>query len=105
MSLPTNPDERKSLPIWSGVLAYFPDALLEVSRVSKIGNDQHNPGEPLRWSREKSTDHMDCVIRHMIDDMSNPVDSDGGRHLAKAVWRLLARLQLNIEQEVGNVKA
>ena len=41
-ALPTDAKERKNLPIASGVLDYFPKALAEVARVSKVGNDQHN---------------------------------------------------------------
>ncbi len=91
---------RKAAPIFTGVLMYFPDALAEVARVSKKGNDQHNPGEPLHWAREKSTDQMDTTTRHMVDHGTGFVrDSDGGYHLAKAAWRILAELQLTIERE------
>jgi hypothetical protein len=88
---------RKALPIVTGVLDYFPDALLAVAEVSKAGNDQHNPGQPLHWSREKSTDHADCVGRHLIERGTR--DTDGGRHTAKTAWRILALLQLEIEAE------
>ena len=100
MSLPTNPQERKNTPIFSGVLKYFPDAIAEIARVSKLGNDQHNPGEPLHWAREKSTDQLDSSLRHQMD-YANGVkrDTDGGHHLAKACWRLLAELQLDLESE------
>lgn len=97
--LPTDPKARKGLPVFTGLLAYFPDALLEVARVSKIGNDQHNPGQPLHWAREKSTDQLDSSLRHQIDHLSNPVDIDGGYHLAKAIWRLAAELQLYLESQ------
>jgi len=50
--VPAGAAERKSVPICTGVLDYFPDALLAVAGVSKIGNDQHNPGQPLHWSKE-----------------------------------------------------
>lgn len=91
--------ERKNTPVYSGVLAYFPDALKEISKVSKAGNDQHNPGQPLHWAREKSTDQLDCVARHLIDHSTNPIDTDGQRHLAKVCWRALAQLQLDLENE------
>lgn len=101
MSLPTEASNRKRVPIFSGVLMYFPDALAAVAEVSKIGNDQHNPGEPLHWAREKSTDQLDCAVRHIMDYGTgvklDPLD--GGRHLAKAAWRVLAELQLSIEKE------
>lgn len=99
-SLPTVDAERKKLPLWTGVVMYFPDALLAVSEVSRIGNEQHNPGEPLHWAKEKSTDQMNTATRHMLDHSKGVVkDTDGGRHLAKAAWRILAELQLSIENE------
>ncbi len=91
---------RKNEPIYSGVLRYFPDALAAVSRVSKVGNDKHNPGEPLHWSREKSNDHMDCVARHIITP--DEIDPDSGElHLAHAAWRILAALQLLEEKRLA----
>src|SRR5262245_824442 len=44
--LPTDPAERKNVPIITGCVDYFPLALAEVARISKAGNDQHNPGQP-----------------------------------------------------------
>jgi len=49
--LPANAIERKGIPITTGVLDYFPLALMEVARCSKAGNDQHNPGKPLHWAK------------------------------------------------------
>lgn len=97
VGLSTDSDERKQQPIATGVLDYFPDALAEVARLSKIGNDKHNPGEPLHWSRGKSDDHADCILRHMID--RGTVDADGVLHDAKVAWRALAMLQLAIERQ------
>lgn len=101
MSLPTNDDARKSLPIWSGVIAYFPKALIEVARVSKVGNDQHNPGQPLHWARGKSMNQLDTEMRHAMDHHCFGVvrDTDGTMHLAKRAWRALADLELAIETE------
>ena len=93
--LPSDPKERKQVPIARGVLDYFPDAIAEVAKVSYIGNEQHNPGEPMRWAREKSTDQADCIVRHLID--RGKIDTDGVRHSAKLAWRALALLQLEIE--------
>ena len=93
--LPTDWHERKAMPIAAGVLDYFPLALMEVARVSKIGNDQHNPGQPLHWARGKSTDHADCILRHLVD--RGTLDTDGGLHSAKVAWRSLALLQEECE--------
>lgn len=97
MSLPTDPKERKNAPVTSGVLDYFPDALVAVAIVSKVGNDQHNPGQPLHWAKEKSTDHADCLVRHLME--RGTIDTDGMRHSAKVAWRALALLQTEIDKE------
>jgi hypothetical protein len=66
-TLPTDSAERKTFPLFSGLLRYFPAALAGVARTSKLGNDKHNPGQPLHHARGKSMDHGDCVIRHLMD--------------------------------------
>jgi hypothetical protein len=86
---------RKARPLWSGVMAYFPDALLEVARVSAAGNEQHNPGAPLHWDRSKSTDEADALARHLLQ--AGELDTDGIRHSAKVAWRSLALLQKELE--------
>ena len=98
-ALPEDPKKRKAVPLTTGLLDYFPLALAEVARVSKAGNDQHNPGQPLHWNRGKSSDHADCVTRHLIE--RGTIDSDGMRHSAKAAWRMLALLQEEMEAEAG----
>lgn len=95
MILPADPALRKGLPITTGVLGYFPLAIAEVARVSKAGNDQHNPGQPLHWDRTKSLDHADCIGRHLIDRGTR--DTDGQLHSAKLAWRALALLQTELE--------
>lgn len=95
MPLPTDPKERKKYPLWSGLFKYFPDALAAVAHLSWVGNEQHNPGEPLHWAREKSTDQEDTMLRHLME--SGTVDTDGERHSTKLAWRALAKLQLELE--------
>jgi hypothetical protein len=94
---PANSAERKKIPVASGVLDYFPSALVEVAKISFAGNEQHNPGEPLHWAREKSTDQDDTIIRHFLE--RGKLDIDGQRHSAKLAWRALALLQLELEAE------
>lgn len=93
--LPSDPKARKRIPLATGLLDYFPDALTDVAGLSLVANEQHNPGEPLHWSRHKSNDHDDCLMRHFME--RGTVDSDGIRHRAKVAWRALAALQLEIE--------
>src|ERR1044072_4379828 len=42
--LTTDSATRKTYPMARGLLDYFPDALAEVSKVSFLGNEKHNPG-------------------------------------------------------------
>ncbi len=99
MSILENADDktRKSYPVLTGVLDYFPNALLAIAEVSRLGNEQHNPGQPLHWAKEKSTDHGNTAVRHIMQRGTR--DADGGRHTAKAAWRILAMLETEIEAE------
>lgn len=94
-TLPTDAEARKAVPIASGVLAYFPDAIAAIAAVSYAGSQQHNPGKPLFWDRPKSGDHADCLMRHFME--RGTIDTDGMPHSAKVAWRALAILQLEIE--------
>ena len=93
----TKAEKRKEIPVFSGVLAYFPDAIREVAKCSKAGNDQHHPDKPLHWDRSKSGKNLDALSRHLLDHSVDPVDDDGVLHLAKVAWRALAALQKHLE--------
>lgn len=99
LSLPDDDAKRGEYPMAHGLLDYFPNALAEVSKVSKIGNDQHNPGEPMHWARDKSTDHENKILRHLVD--RGKLDGRGVRHTARLAWRALAMLQAELEAEEG----
>lgn len=86
--LPEDSAARKTYPMYSGLLAYFPAALARVAHHSYLGNEKHNPGQPLHHARGKSDDHLDCAARHLTEG-----DLEG------AAWRILAALQLKCEAE------
>ena len=92
----TDKNKRKQIPIYTGLIKYFPKALAEVAKVSYAGNQQHHPDKPLHWDRNKSTDELDALTRHLLE--AGTIDSDGIRHSAKVAWRALANLQKEIEQ-------
>lgn len=101
--LPTDSQARKEIPMCSGLLDYFPAALAAVAHVSFIGNEKHNPGQPLHHARGKSMDHADCIIRHLtergrFDEIDAPTGSYKVRHSALMAWRALALLQEELEQ-------
>ncbi len=96
-TLPTDTQARKEIPLMRGFLDYFPAAAAEVAHVSAVGGRQHGHGDDIFWERGKSADHADCAIRHLLERGTR--DSDGLRHSAKAAWRALANLQLELEAE------
>jgi hypothetical protein len=95
---PEGADARNKIPL-AALFDYFPLAMIEIAKVIQAGNDQHNPGEPVHWAREKSTDHGNKVFRHWLE--RGTLDSDGTRHTAKAAWRVLAELETECEMAQG----
>lgn len=96
-TLPVDAKARKTFPVASGFMDYFPDAIVAISNLSYRGNEQHNPGQPLHWDRTKSTDESDTMLRHFLQ--RGTVDTDGIPHTVKMAWRALAVLQKEIEAE------
>jgi hypothetical protein len=95
-TMPEGSEARKGVPLTTGVLDYFPAALAAVAKLSKFGNDKHNPGEPLHWSRGKSNDHADCIARHLVD--RGVIDPETKMsHTVEVAWRALALLQEELE--------
>lgn len=102
----TDSATRKRMPVATGCMAYFPDALMCVAFVSKVGNDKHNPGEPLHWAKEKSSDEPDAEARHMLDGFRGLPPDPGLEllgpkisHKASKAWRALADLQRECDAE------
>ena len=94
--LPDDSDVRQQYPLWDGLFAYFPAALCEVARWSRVGNEKHNPGEELHWAREKSTDHPNRILRHLLD--YDQEDENGFIEAVALAWRALALCQTELEK-------
>ena len=89
MTLPTDAQERKAIPVYTGFIKYFPDAIAAVAKVSLAGGIQHcQTPETLHWDRSKSGDELDAMMRHVIDE-----------DWAQVAWRALANLQKQEEQK------
>lgn len=89
---------RKHVPMFSGLMAYFPDACAAVAEHSFKGNEKHNPGERLHHARGKSMDHTDCIMRHV----SNYEGMDGNSlEVVALAWRAFALAQEVLERKYG----
>jgi hypothetical protein len=99
-------ERRKQFPVTTGLLDYFPDACAAISEISFVGNMKHNPGEPMHHARGKSSDHADCIGRHLLERGGFEMVTVGGktykmRHSAALAWRACAHLQEELENEYG----
>lgn len=81
-ALPTDAAERKTYPVYSGFIKYFPHAIAAVSHLSYKGNQQHNNGQHLHWDKSKSSDELDALMRHIIDEEWEQV-----------AWRAMSNLE------------
>jgi len=66
-----------------------------VASLSLKAQDQHHPGAELHWDRAKSSDHADCIVRHLLS--RGTTDTDGVPHSVKVAWRALAMAQEELE--------
>jgi hypothetical protein len=97
--LPSDAAARKAVPIYSGFIRYFPRAIAAVAHLSHVGNQQHNPGQPLHWDRSKSGDELDALMRHLME--ADGVDADGVAHVVKCAWRAMAAAEKYLEKQEG----
>lgn len=115
--IPQGDQERKDAPMFRGLMGYFPAALFEVAAHSLDSDRKHNPGSKTgpNWARGKSSDHEDCIMRHLIDAgprrsllamlpawllerIPGSTARDAKRyHLRCLAWRALALLQEDCE--------
>ncbi len=99
--LPTDAQERKNIPIYTGFMVYFPLAIVEVTKISVRGNEQHNPGSDMHWDRGKSKDERDSQARHLLDQAAPYLSLDDEiKHAAAGAWRAMANLQKLCEQRL-----
>lgn len=95
----TDSATRKLMPVATGFLKYFPDAVLLQAWISRVGNEKHNPGQPMHWDKSKSADEPDAEVRHMLDHFRGVAPDPGLEplahlgHLASEAWRANANLQ------------
>lgn len=107
-TLPESSSERKRIPLYRGVMRYFPAALAEVAQIAQRGNDKHGEAgntELHHW-RGRSGDHADCILRHLMDleedfGCGKGYDENGVPQVAYLAWRAMALAQEWLEEIEG----
>lgn len=90
-TLPEDAAARKAIPLYTGCINYFPNALAAVAALSLKGGLQHGQtASTLHWDRSKSSDNLDAMMRHVIDGDWDAV-----------AWRALAHLETTLENDDG----
>lgn len=92
-ALPEDAAERKTYPIYSGFLKYFPNAVASVANLSYEGNQQHHPDKPLHWDMSKSADELDAMMRHTIDEIQAESYEEVIDEARRRAWRAMADLE------------
>ena len=92
-ALPTDAAERKTYPIYSGFVCYFPHAIAAVANLSYKGNIQHHDGEDLHWDMDKSQDELDAMMRHTIDGVTATTAEQEIDEAKRKAWRAMADLE------------
>lgn len=90
--------------VWQGCMNYFPDALMEVARVSEFGAIKHdNPLEERGFMHERYTipELNDAITRHMLGLAKGEINLEdaGVYNRAQIAWGALASLQKILEEE------
>ena len=81
----SNSEQRKRIPIYTGFIKYFPDAIIEVTKQSTRGMLQH---DTPTWNKDISKDELDALMRHIIEE-----------DWAAVAWRAMANLQRQCDEE------
>jgi len=95
------PDEvRKATPI-DAIFKFWPDAMVALAQHIWKGNEKYNPEHPkIGWIREKSSDHVGSMTRHLCYDYVKASTREAKIKVMSAIaWRALAELQLLAEEK------
>jgi len=99
-------NKMKKPPVYEGVLAYFPLALIEVAKVSAYGLEKHNLKFPDRGFMKEEyplCGFDNALVRHLLALQIKGeynVEDGGVLHRAQIAWNALAALEKELEAEL-----
>jgi hypothetical protein len=94
---PRSSEERKQYPIAEGVMEYFPLTIIALSKVSYLGSQKHNPGQPTHLDRSKSTDDASAMFRHYFERGTKDPEDDQP-NCVKMAWRSMLICEKELEE-------
>ena len=93
---PSDAKARKAIPVATGCVDYFPDALAAVAEPRVSATTSIIPASRCIGTVRSRPTRPNLLMRHFVD--RGTVDSDGVRHSAKVAWRALALLQKEMRE-------
>ena len=100
-TLPLDSKMRYHYPIMGGCFAYFPAALAGVAKHSYIGGAKYNDGG-LVHLRYISTEHLDCIGRHVMDLLDlQAAQARGETHVPTYVYDFEAKQEKLVDLPIG----
>lgn len=96
MTIGRKDDTSKPLVV-KGFMRYFPNAIVEVARVSEFGAQKYAWGD-WRFVDAGVERYSEALGRHLLE--TNPVDPESNLlHAAHTAWNAMARLELMLKDE------
>lgn len=87
-------DDNNKAPVRAGVINYFPNALLEIAKVSAFGAKKYSWGN-WKFVENGKTRYGDAQMRHACLSHIESHDKESGLlHAAHEAWCALARLEI-----------
>lgn len=87
-------DDSGKAPVRAGVINYFPNALLEIAKVSAFGAKKYSWGN-WKFVENGKTRYGDAQMRHAcLSHIESHDEESGLLHAAHEAWCALARLEL-----------
>ena len=90
MLLPQDAEERREYPVGTFMRDYFPYALTMLAHHSFIANEQHNPGQPMHWAKDKSIGDGNQLMRHFLEGDKIATAWRAVEAVERECWRLVA---------------
>lgn len=73
----------------------YPNACVKLAAYAEYGSAKHNPGEPLHWAFDKSSEHAESAARHLAQ--CDQIDPETGESHALG---LLCRAFMLLETQL-----
>lgn len=96
------------LPIYQGVIDYFPQAIQGAAESSQFGAVKYDvPYSDKNWAKVENAErrYLDALMRHLMDYLDGEKYADDSKlsHISAFVWNALAYSQLQYDKGAAKI--